>query len=143
MQNLRARLAAVETCVLDAVLVLGCAEGPRVVREQGADCAAGRVGPPQVLDSNKAVLGVCDIYPSAIEVPAGELTLRAFLRHDDSTLLEKMRHLPMARPLPYCTHGVSQTPWHTRKACWQGLNLARKFSHTEDPCVHPERVSPR
>jgi len=49
----------------------------------------------QVFDSNKALLGVCDIYPSPIDVPAGDITLRLFLRHENTSLLKKFQHLPL------------------------------------------------
>lgn len=50
-----------------------------------------------VHDANKQLLGVADIYPADIDVKKGDLTLRAFLRHDDPVLLEKLRHQPLVR----------------------------------------------
>ncbi len=50
-----------------------------------------------VHDANKQLLGVADIYPAGFDVKKGDLTLRAFLRHDDPVLLEKLRHQPLVR----------------------------------------------
>jgi tripeptidyl-peptidase-2 len=49
-----------------------------------------------VFDSNKQLLGVGDIYPlDNVELKKGEYTVRVLLRHDDPSVLDKMKALPL------------------------------------------------
>ncbi len=50
-----------------------------------------------VFDAHKRLLGVTDVYPAPLEVKKGDLVLRARLRHDDASLLHRLRHLPLVR----------------------------------------------
>lgn len=80
----------------------------------GSECEGARqVGRLQVLDSNKKLLGVADIYPSGMDLPAGDLTLRVFIRHDDCALLDKLKHLPMVHPSSFVSPMPSSLPIHT------------------------------
>lgn len=49
-----------------------------------------------VFDSNKQLLGVGDIYPlENVELKKGEYMVRVLLRHDDPSVLDKMKALPL------------------------------------------------
>lgn len=48
-----------------------------------------------LFDTNKRLLKVNDIYPEAVQLSKGDYIIRLYLRHDDSTLLAKMRNLPI------------------------------------------------
>lgn len=48
-----------------------------------------------VCDSNKQVLAIGDIYPDAVELKKGTYTIRISLRHDDASLLDKMKNMSL------------------------------------------------
>jgi len=48
-----------------------------------------------IRDENKQLLGVADIYPEAITLKKGEYTVQLMLRHEEPSVLEKLRTLPM------------------------------------------------
>lgn len=67
-----------------------------------------------VCDANKQVLAVGDIYPETTTLKKGDYTIRVHLRHEDPTLLDKLKALPLvvdraldsAVSVPvYATHG--------------------------------------
>jgi len=48
-----------------------------------------------IYDANQKLLGVGDIYPAESTLQKGEHTIKLLLRHDDTSILEKLRDLPM------------------------------------------------
>lgn len=54
-----------------------------------------------LFDANRRLLKVSDVYPKHVKVAKGAHVLRAHLRHDDVTLLERMKALPLVR-WPFC-----------------------------------------
>ncbi|KAL8138735.1 hypothetical protein V2J09_004736 [Rumex salicifolius] len=46
-----------------------------------------------ILDSNKRVYVMGDVYPKSMRLPKGDFTLLFYLRHDDVQILEKMKSL--------------------------------------------------
>ena len=50
-----------------------------------------------LFDANKRLLKVSDVYPKAVKLAKGAHVLRAHLRHDDVTLLERMKALLLVR----------------------------------------------
>ena len=49
----------------------------------------------QIFDANQKLIGVGDIYPEEVELKKGDYKIRLMLRHDDVSILEKHRHLPL------------------------------------------------
>ena len=46
-------------------------------------------------DTNKKLIKVSDIYPSAVDLKKGDYVIRLQLRHDDAALLDTMNDTPV------------------------------------------------
>jgi len=69
----------------------------------------------QIYDSNKKLLGVCDSWPDAIEVPKGtKATIQVQVRHENVKTLEKLK---------------SQALWIERKLGGKEISLSTFSSH--------------
>jgi len=58
-----------------------------------------------IYDANQKLLGVGDIYPAESTLQKGEHTIKLLLRHDDTSILEKLRVSRFASTPSSCFFG--------------------------------------